>query len=220
MNPKNQNKFQKKSFVSVFKVMITAIMLLAVPVVMNAQNKSITGKVTDEHNESLPGVTVTINGTQTGTLTDIDGKYSIKAKPTDKLVYSFMGYESSTLPVGNKSVINVSLKSSTTGLEEVVVVGYATQKIKDITGAVSKVAVSELQMAPVRSFGEALAGRVAGVQVTSSDGQPGSGINIVIRGNNSVTQANSPLYVIDGFLIENYDSNLINQQDIESWRVL
>jgi TonB-linked SusC/RagA family outer membrane protein len=220
MNPKNQNKFQKKSFVSVFKVMITAIMLLAVPVVMNAQNKSITGKVTDEHNESLPGVTVTINGTQTGTLTDIDGKYSIKAKPTDKLVYSFMGYESSTLPVGNKSVINVSLKSSTTGLEEVVVVGYATQKIKDITGAVSKVAVSELQMAPVRSFGEALAGRVAGVQVTSSDGQPGSGINIVIRGNNSVTQANSPLYVIDGFLIENYDSNLINQQDIESFRVL
>jgi TonB-linked SusC/RagA family outer membrane protein len=220
MNPKNQNKFQKKSFVSVFKVMITVMVLLATPVVINAQNKLINGKVTDEHNESLPGVTVTISGTKTGTLTDNEGKYSIKAKATDKLVYSFMGYESSTLSVGNKSVINVSLKSSTTGLEEVVVVGYGTVKRKDLTGAVSKVAVSELQMAPVRSFGEALAGRVAGVQVTSSDGQPGAGINIVIRGNNSVTQANSPLYVIDGFLIENYDSNIINQQDIESFEVL
>ncbi len=143
MNPKNQNKFQKKSFVSVFKVMITVMVLLATPVVINAQNKSITGKVTDDHNESLPGVTVTISGTKTGTLTDNEGKYSIKAKATDKLVYSFMGYESSTLSVGNKSVINVSLKSSTTGLEEVVVVGYGTVKRKDLTGAVSKVAVSE-----------------------------------------------------------------------------
>ncbi|MBP8157838.1 MAG: carboxypeptidase-like regulatory domain-containing protein, partial [Flavobacterium sp.] len=166
--------------------MITVIMLLGIPVVINAQNKSITGKVTDDHNESLPGVTVTINGTKTGTLSDNEGKYSIKAKPTDKLVFSFLGYEPITLPVGNKSVMNVSLQSSTTGLEEVVVVGYGTQKMKDVTSAVSKVAVSELQMAPVRSFGEALAGRVAGVQVTSSDGQPGSGINIVIRGNNSV----------------------------------
>lgn len=220
MNPKNQNKFQKKSFVCVFKIMITVIVLIASPVVINAQNKSITGKVTDDHNATLPGVTVLIAGTQTGIQTDVEGKYSIKAKPTDKLVFSFMGYESTTIAVNNKSVINVSLQPSTTGLEEVVVVGYGTQKRKDITGAVSKVAVSELQMAPVLSFGEALAGRSAGVQVTSSDGQPGSGINIVIRGNNSVTQANSPLYVIDGFLIENYDSNLINQKDIESFEIL
>lgn len=220
MNLKNQNKFQKKSFVSVFKVMITVMLLLAIPVVINAQNKLITGKVTDDHNGTLPGVTVTIAGTQTGTLTDSDGKYSIKVKTADKLVFSFIGYESITLPVGNKNVINITLQSLTTGLDEVVVVGYGTVKRKDLTGAVSKVAVNELQMAPVRSFGEALAGRVAGVQVTSSDGQPGSGINIVIRGNNSVTQANSPLYVIDGFLIENYDSNLLNQQDIESFEVL
>lgn len=220
MNPKNQNKFQKKSFVSVFKIMITAILLLAVPVVMNAQNKLITGKVTDDHNESLPGVTVTIKGTQKGTLTDSDGKYSIKVQSTDKLVYSFMGYESSTLSVDNKSVINVSLKSLTTGLEEVVVVGYGTIKRKDITGSVSNVAVNEIQMAPVRSFDEALAGRAAGVQVTSSDGQPGASTNIVIRGNNSVTQNNSPLYVIDGFLIENPDNNIINPNDVESINIL
>ncbi len=125
---------------------------------MNAQNKLITGKVTDDHNATLPGVTVLIAGTQTGIQTDVEGKYSIKAKPTDKLVFSFMGYESTTIAVNNKSVINVSLQPSTTGLEEVVVVGYGTQKRKDITGAVSKVAVSELQMAPVLSFGEALAG--------------------------------------------------------------
>lgn len=220
MNPKNQNKFQKKSFVSVFKVMITAILLLAIPVVINAQNKLITGNVTDDHNGTLPGVTVTVAGTQTGTLTDGDGKYSIKVKGTDKLVFSFMGYESTTIPVSNKSVINVSLKSSTTGLEEVVVVGYGTQKRKDITGSVSNVAVNELQMAPVRSFEEALAGRAAGVQVTSSDGQPGASTNIVIRGNNSVTQNNSPLYVIDGFLIENPDNNVINPNDVESINIL
>ncbi len=220
MNPKNQNKFQKKSFVSVFKVMITAFLLLAAPVVMNAQNKLITGKVTDDHNGTLPGVTVTIKGTQKGTLTDSDGKYSIKVNATDILVYSFMGYESSTLAVGNKSVINISLKSSTTGLEEVVVVGYGTIKRKDITGSVSNVAVNEIQMAPVRSIDEALAGRAAGVQVTSSDGQPGASTNIVIRGNNSVTQNNSPLYVIDGFLIENPDNNIINPNDVESINIL
>ena len=220
MNPKKQNKFQKKSFVSVFKVMITAFLLLAAPVVMNAQNKLITGKVTDDHNGTLPGVTVTIKGTKTGTLTDSDGKYSIKVNATDILVYSFMGYESSSLPVGNKSVINISLKSSTTGLEEVVVVGYGSMKRKDITGSVSNVAVNEIQMAPVRSIDEALAGRSAGVQVTSSDGQPGASTNIVIRGNNSVTQNNSPLYVIDGFLIENPDNNIINPNDVESINIL
>jgi TonB-linked SusC/RagA family outer membrane protein len=220
MNPKNQNKFQKKSFVSVFKVVITVILLLATPVFIIAQNKLITGKVTDDHNGTLPGVTVTIAGTQTATLTDGDGKYSIKVKATDKLVFSFMGYESTTIPVSNKSVINILLKSSTTGLEEVVVVGYGTQKRKDITGSVSNVAVNELQMAPVRSFEEALAGRAAGVQVTSSDGQPGASINIVIRGNNSVTQNNSPLYVIDGFLIENPDNNVINPNDVESINIL
>jgi TonB-linked SusC/RagA family outer membrane protein len=219
MNQKKQNKFQKKSFVSVFKVMITA-MLLATPVIINAQNKSITGKVTDDHNGSLPGVTVTIKGSQTGTQTDGDGKYTINAKATDKLVFSYMGYESNILSVNNKSVINATLQSSTTGLEEVVVVGYGTQKRKDITGAVSKVAVKEIQMAPVRSFEEALAGRAAGVQVTSSDGQPGASSNIVIRGNNSVTQNNSPLYVIDGFLIENPDNNIINPKDIESIDIL
>lgn len=220
MNPKNQNKFQKKSFVSVFKAMITVMLLLATPVVINAQNKLISGKVTDDNNGTLPGVTVLIAGTQTGIQTDVEGNYSIKVKPTDKLVFSFMGFESTTIAVNNKSVINVSLKSLTTGLEEVVVVGYGTQKRKDITGAISKVAVNEMQLAPVRSFEEALAGRAAGVQVTSSDGQPGAANTIVIRGNNSVTQNNSPLYVIDGFLIEDPNNNIINPNDIETIDIL
>lgn len=220
MNPKKQNKFQKKSFVSVFKVLITAVLLLTASVVMNAQNKLITGKVTDERNETLPGVTITIKGTKNGVQTDFDGKYSIKAKDSDQLVFSYLGFEPSTVSVNKKSAINVSLKSSSMGLEEVVVVGYGTVKRKDITGSVAKVAVSEIQMAPVRSFEEALAGRAAGVQVTSADGQPGATSNIVIRGNNSVTQANSPLYVIDGFLIENPDNNIVNTRDVESIEVL
>jgi TonB-linked SusC/RagA family outer membrane protein len=220
MNKKKQNKLQKKSFVSVFKVMITAILLLATSVIINAQTKLITGKVTDDHNGSLPGVTVTIKGSQTVIQTDSEGKYAIKAKTTDQLVFSFIGYETNTASVNSKSVVNAILQSTTTGLEEVVVVGYGTQKRKDVTGAMSKVAVNEIQMAPVRSFEEALAGRAAGVQVTSSDGQPGATSNIVIRGNNSVTQDNSPLYVIDGFLTENPDNNIINPKDIESIDIL
>jgi TonB-linked SusC/RagA family outer membrane protein len=220
MNLKKQNKFQKKSFVSVFKVMITAVLLLATSVVMNAQNKLITGKVTDDRNETLPGVTVTIKGTKNGVQTDVEGNYSIKAKASDQLVFSFLGFEPNTISINNKSAINVTLKSSAMGLEEVVVVGYGTVKRKDITGSVTKVAVNEIQMAPVRSFEEALAGRAAGVQVTSADGQPGATSNIVIRGNNSVSQANSPLYVIDGFLIENSDNNIINPKDVESIDIL
>jgi TonB-dependent SusC/RagA subfamily outer membrane receptor len=104
--------------------------------------------------------------------------------------------------------------------EEVVVIGYGTARKKDLTGSVGKVSVSDMEKAPVRSFDEALAGRAAGVQVSSNDGQPGSGISIVIRGNNSITQGNSPLYVVDGFPIEDPNNNIINPADIASIEVL
>jgi len=219
MNQKKQMKFQKESSLSGFKLMIIAVLLLTTSAVTFAQTKSITGKVTDG-NGSLPGVVVMIKGTKSATQTDENGVYKIQAAGTAQLVFSFIGYNTKTVSVNNKTTVNVTLEESTTNLEEIVVVGYGTVLKKDISGAVSKLNVEDLQKAPIRSFDEALAGRVAGVQVNSADGQPGSGINIVIRGNNSVTQANSPLYVIDGFLIENVDNNAINPQEIESLYVL
>src|SRR5690606_4764006 len=112
--------------------------------------------------------------------------------------------------------LQITLKEDTQGLNEVVVVGYGTVLKRDLTGAVGQVDVSDMQQAPVKSFDEALAGRVAGVQVASADGQPGSNFNIVIRGNNSLTQDNSPLYVIDGFPVEASNNDVINPNDIES----
>lgn len=216
---KNELKFKHQPHL-LFKYLLAALLILAAPAFIQAQNKVITGIVSDENKLPIPGATITVKGTKTAVSTNSDGQYKIQASPTDQLVFSFVGFNSKTVSVGAKSSINISLESSTTGLEEVVVIGYGTVKKKDVTGSVSKVNIADMNKAPVASFDQALAGRVAGVQVTSSDGKPGGGIDIVIRGNNSVTQGNSPLYVIDGFLVENPDTNSINPAEIESMEIL
>lgn len=216
---KNLNlKYQP--FSKVFKQLLVGIFMIIAPVFAQAQTKTITGSVHDDKKESLPGVTVSIKGTKEGVITDFTGEYKIKASSKDQLVFTYMGYETATITVGDRTSINVTLKSSTSTLDEIVVIGYGTVKRKDLTGAVGSVNMADLNKTPIRSIDEALAGRVAGVQVTSADGMPGAGSNIVIRGNNSVTQANSPLYVIDGFLVENPDPNVLNPSDIESYDVL
>jgi TonB-linked SusC/RagA family outer membrane protein len=186
------------------------------------QIRKITGKITGDDGEALQGVSVRIKGSQTTVQSIAGGMFSItipeKTSPT--LIFSIVGYATREIAVKNLVILNVQLKSTTQELEDVVVIGYGTQRKKDLTGSVSKVDIGDLQKAPVRSFEEALGGRVAGVQVTSTDGQPGSSTAIVIRGNNSITQDNSPLYVVDGFPIENPNSNSINPADIESMEVL
>ncbi|RZK72779.1 MAG: SusC/RagA family TonB-linked outer membrane protein, partial [Pedobacter sp.] len=139
---------------------------------------------------------------------------------SDQLVFNYVGYASQTITVGNRTTINVSLKSAVTGLSDVVVVGYGTTKRADLTGAIGSVNMKDLEQAPVKSFDQALSGRVAGVQVSTNDGQPGATANIVIRGAGSISQDNSPLYVIDGFPSENANANSINPSDIESIDVL
>lgn len=216
---KNLNlKYQP--FAKVFKHFLVGIFLIIAPVFVQAQGRLISGSVYDDDKEPLPGVTVSVKGTKVAALTDGNGQYKINADSKDQLVFSYLGYETATITVGGKSSINVTLKSATSNLDEVVVIGYGSVKKKDLTGAVASVSMADINRAPVRSFDEALAGRVAGVQVTSSDGRPGSGVDIVIRGNNSLTQANSPLYVIDGFLIEDPNNNVINPADIESINIL
>ncbi len=136
------------------------------------------------------------------------------------LVFSYVGYLPVERAIKGHTLLNATLKANPQSLEEVVVVGYGEVKRGDLTGSVGSVNMEDLNKAPVKSFDDALAGRVAGVQVSSPDGQPGASPNIVIRGGNSITQDNSPLYVVDGFPIENYNNNAINPSDIESIQIL
>lgn len=181
------------------------------------------GKVVDGTNEPVIGANVMVKGTTTGTITDIDGNFQISVpKRSSVLVFSFIGYATKEVTVGRQSEMLVKLSEDGVMLEEVVAVGYATVKKSDLTGSVARVDMGDLNKAQVSSFDQALGGRIAGVQVVSSDGQPGSSSNIVIRGSNTISENSdgSPLYVIDGFASEDTDLSSINPSDIESIDVL
>lgn len=181
----------------------------------------IRGKVTDDKGMPIPGVNVVVKGTTTGTVTAQDGTYSLNVQQNaGTLVVSFIGYVKQEINFSGAGTYNVTLLNEDKGLNEVVVIGYGTTTKKDLTGSVGQVKMPDLAKAPVFTFTEALAGRVAGVQVSTSDGQPGSSQDIVIRGSGSLTQSTAPLYVIDGFAMENFQSNSLNSDDIESITVL
>lgn len=205
-----------------WSIVFIAIGMFATP--SYAQNKTfkVSGTVKNASGEPLAGVNVKVKDGQAAANTDANGKYQIDVPNASLsvLIFTYVGYEAKQVKVNNQSVLEINLSEQVSDLNDVVVIGYGSVAKKDLTGSVSSVSIKDLQKAPVRSFEEALGGRIAGVQVTSSDGQPGSGIDIVIRGNNSISQANSPLYVIDGFPIENQDNNAINPQDIESIDIL
>jgi TonB-linked SusC/RagA family outer membrane protein len=186
-----------------------------------AQQVDIKGRITDTSGEPLPGVSIKLKGSTTTVITNNDGQYSIRV-PEGKgtLVITYIGFFTREIVLDGKTVVNVQLSEEQNKLDEVIVVGYGQVARRDLTGSVGSVNIEDMKKAPVRSFEEALAGRTAGVQVTSIDGQPGSAINIIIRGANSITGTNAPLYVIDGFPIENPDNNSINPNDIESIEVL
>jgi len=183
-----------------------------------AQSARVTGKVTDQDNAALPGVSILISGTSQGTVTDGEGNYAIQAPGNGTLVFSFIGYESQTVEIGNRSVIDIKLAQGSRSLNEVVVVGYGTQKKTDVTGALSVVSTREFSQQPITRLDQVLQGRAAGVQVTQSNGAPGGDSKVRVRGANSVLGNNDPLYVIDGFVGANY--NLLNPNDIESLQVL
>ncbi|HMF73501.1 MAG TPA: TonB-dependent receptor [Flavitalea sp.] len=199
---------------------ISLLMVLHLPFLLFAQQK-ITGNVVSESTgQVLEGVTIMIKGKTTGTVTDKNGVYSLMVGKGDILVFTYSDMDNKEVSVNGKSTINVRLTSTNKSLEDVVVVGYSSIKKKDLTGSVGQANVKDMAKAPVSSFAEAFAGRVAGVQVSSADGQPGGGMNIVIRGAGSLTQSTAPLYVIDGFPIEDLDPATLNPDDIESLTVL
>lgn len=213
----------KNNFFKISKVLIFLFCYLTMTAYLLAQNgKRVNGHVIDVNNEPLIGVSILEIGTSNGTVTDINGSFNITVNsPNSVLKFSYMGFEEQEVRIENRNNIVITMNESTSTLDEVVVIGYGTMRKRDLTGSVAQVKMNDLAIAPVSSFTGALAGRVAGVQVSSSDGQPGQGVDIVIRGNNSLTQSNAPLYVVDGFELESQASmNAINTDDIASITIL
>ena len=206
----------KLNLINMKKAFLVVLMLSSS--LIFAQN-NISGSVSDESGNPVPGATVVVEGTNTGVVTDFDGNYQINASAGDQLTFSSLGFASQTITVGNQSQINVTLMSSVDILDEVVVSGYQTQQRRSLSGAIGTVDTDEAFKTQVTNAAEALQGRVAGVQVTSGGG-PGAAPVIRIRGY-STTNDNSPLYVIDG--IQTTDPNVmrdINPRDIENISVL
>ena len=184
-------------------------------------DQTVTGTVTDENGEGLPGVSILVKGTQRGTTTDAGGKYKLDVANAEAiLVFSFVGYLSQEIVVKSQSQINVSLKTDTKSLNEVVVVGYGTVKKSDLTGSVAQVKSKELNAFPTANVLQSLSGRAAGVQVTQNTGAPGGGVSVRIRGTNSIQGSNEPLYVVDGFPTSGSNPTVLNNVDIESIEIL
>ena len=174
---------------------------------------SVSGKVTDEKGNSFPGVTILIKGTSNGTNTDVNGNYTVNAKNSDVLVFTSIGYAKQEIAVNNRQTINVSMQEDNQQLNEVVVVGYGTQKRKDLTGSIASVKGDTFKDQPITNPIEALEGRVAGVNVITASAAPDAVPQIIIRGVASFYQPN-PLYIVDG--VRQSDLNSINPQDIAS----
>ncbi len=181
-----------------------------------AQEKTVTGVVTDSFNEPLIGASIVVQGTTNGVITDLDGKYSIKVTPGATLQFSYVGMEKQNIKVGNQSIINVQLKDDSQMLAETVVIGYGSAKKRDLTGSITNIKGDEIANKPVANPLSALQGKVAGVQVINS-GRAGEDPEIRVRGTNSIN-GYKPLYVVDGLFNDNI--NFLNPQDIESMEIL
>lgn len=199
--------------------LLVAALLLAVAHLGYAQTIRVTGKVTaGDDGSPVPGATVLLQGTTNGTITDINGDYSLQVDdPNAVLVFSYVGYLTEEIPVNNRSVIDISLMADITELMEVVVVGYGTVQKKDLTGSVAVVDGSSIAERGTVSPLQAVQGQVAGVDISAGSGRAGSDFSIQIRGQNSLV-GGSPLYVVDGVIVDNI--NFINPQDIERMDIL
>ncbi|GGZ17075.1 SusC/RagA family TonB-linked outer membrane protein [Echinicola pacifica] len=194
---------------------------------LQAQDKVISGKIIDTSGNTLPGVTIIQKGTANGIASDMDGKYSISVPEGATLVFSFIGYSSIEKTVGASNILDVTLQMDEEELEEVVVIGYGSQKKSDLTGAVGSASGKELQERPTSSLPQALSGKIAGANVSQNSGKPGGKTQIRIRGNTSVSLDNSPLYVVDGVILvstslsdNSSPIDYINSNDIQSVEVL
>ncbi len=210
-------------------LLLWSIALLLSSVATAQQTRTLTGVVkSDGDAELLPGVSILVKGTQRGTVTDIDGAFSLEVADSETLLISFIGFDTQEITVNpNMTSLEIILRSSYSDLGEVIVVGYGTQKKSDLTGSVGSVNAQALQERPSASLNQALSGRIQGVNVSVNSGRPGGRANIRIRGNTSVSIANDPLYVVDGVIIHatglangSTPIDYINPNDIASVEVL
>jgi TonB-linked SusC/RagA family outer membrane protein len=195
--------------------------VLALPPTARAADVPLSGVVSDESGQGLPGVNVLVKGTAVGATTDARGRYSLRV-PAGRttLVFSFVGYVTQEVELGGRSVLDLTLRPDEQSLNEVVVVGYGVQKKRDLTGAISTVSSKQIQAVPVTNVVQALQGRAAGVDVANTSYSPGDSPRIRIRGNRSFTASNEPLYVVDGVPLAGGSLNDFNPGDIESLEVL
>ncbi|MFT7364243.1 MAG: TonB-linked SusC/RagA family outer membrane protein, partial [Algoriphagus sp.] len=213
------------------KVLLLGLMILMGSAIAFAQSRVITGTViSNEDNLGVPGATVLVKGTTIGTATDLDGKYSINVPAgSNILVFSFVGLRPQEVNIGNRTTVDISMEPDIQALAEYVITSYGDQSKREATGAISSVKGEIFENLPVQSFDRAMQGRIAGVQVTSTSGQPGGTLNVRIRGVGSINAGNDPLYIVDGVQIASGGlsgqgaSNAlgsINPNDIESIEVL
>ncbi len=185
------------------------------------QTKKVSGKVTDASGAALPGVSIVIKGTTTGSITDSDGNFNLSnVSENATLIFSFVGMQTQEVAVAGQTNFNIILQEDAIGIEEVVAIGYGTVRKRDLTGSVTSVKSDNIEKANTASLNDALQGLAAGVQVTSQSGRPGEAAGILIRGGSSISASNSPLYVIDGFPQLGGDNMDLNPQDIESVEIL
>lgn len=176
--------------------------LVTIPLIASAQQQTVTGTVvSDEDGSGLPGVTVLEKGTNNGTVTNVEGVYSIEVSGGATLVFNSIGFTSQEIPVAGRSVVDVVMITDVRALEEVVIVGYGTQRKQDLTGSITSVSGEDINQVSSATFDQMLQGRVPGVQISQTTGSPGGNVNVLIRGISSITGGNQPLYVVDGYPI-------------------
>lgn len=201
-------------------LLLTGLLLFAQ--FLFAQNRTVTGKVTDENNQPLAQVSVTVPGTAIGTTTTIDGTYSLQVPQRSKTIqFSYVGFQTTSLPIPEQGSLNVSLRSgSGNNLNEVVVTGYTRQKRSEYSGAGSKVTSQQIAQVPMGSFDQILQGRAPGLLVTAGSGQPGASARVQIRGASSINGGSNPLFVVDGVPVEPNVFQALNPNDFESVDIL
>ncbi|UOB16630.1 SusC/RagA family TonB-linked outer membrane protein [Abyssalbus ytuae] len=199
--------------------LITSWIFFFSVVIAFAQSKTITGRVIDDSGVLLPSVSILLKGTNIGTTTDFDGNYSIEAPNDGVLVISYIGFKTIEEPISDRQVINFTLQTDIASLDEVIVIGYGTQKKSEVTGAISGVKASELKDMPLTRIEQSLQGRTSGITIAANSGQPGSSSTIRIRGITTLNN-NEPLWVIDGVIVDAGGIGYLNQSDIESIEVL
>ncbi len=196
---------------------VLTLLALMLTLGVQAQNR-ITGRVLDENGEPAIGANVIVSGTTQGVSTDIDGRYTLSVKKGAVLVFSYLGYKEQEIEVHSQTTLDVTLVPDDNIMEEVVVVGYGAVKRSDLTGSVSSVSADDIEGYHSGSVLEAVSGQIAGVQITAADGTPGGGFDVKIRGVGTVNGDASPLYIVDGFQVDNIDH--VANSDIETFEVL